>query len=134
MGFKSQERKYLAKNKTGENTHDLIGDALRFDEVVVSAGTMKKAFISASSSSKYLITELFNISYSPMLWKLLKMLMVYKNKLTVEYAAPTIFTSMEWKVYSQILVNNGMPIMSSLSTVYGLNGYPDFTIKQKEID
>jgi outer membrane receptor for ferrienterochelin and colicins len=40
------------------------------------------------------------------------------------FATQEIFTSMVWKDHTLVLID-GMPIVSGLSTVYGLSGIPN---------
>lgn len=103
------------------------------DQVVVT-GTMKESFLSASPVKVDVITQKFleKIATSNVMEVIENVNGVQKQINCGVCGTNDIHINGMEGPYTLVLIN-GMPIMSSLSTVYGLNGIPTSLIKQIEI-
>ena len=134
MGFKSQEREVdLAKNKSVEIKFDLIEDALKIDEVVVSASRSEQKRVEAPVVVNTLSPKLFNITQSITLSEGLN----FSPGLRLENNCQNCgFSQIRMNglegPYSQILVNS-RPIFSGLAGVYGLELIPTNMIEKIEV-
>ena len=133
IGFKK-----LKKNisiQTGKNTIDIILEPSSYDiEQVVVTGTMKETFISASPVKVDVVTQKFlkKIATANVMEVIENVNGVQKQINCGVCGTNDIHINGMEGPYTLVLIN-GMPVMSSLSTVYGLNGIPTSLIKQIEI-
>ncbi len=133
IGFKK-----LKKNisiQAGKNTLDVILEPSSYDiEQVVVTGTMKETFLSASPVKVDVVTQKFlnKIATTNVMEVIENVNGVQKQINCGVCGTNDIHINGMEGPYSLVLIN-GMPIMSSLSTVYGLNGIPTSLIKQIEI-
>lgn len=135
VGYRSAERRIQVK--AGEVF--LLGDvalertSAELDEVVVT-GTMKEVSRSESPVSVEVITPaLFRKNPSPVLFDAVSMVNGVRSQLncSVCNTGDIHINGMEGP-YTMILID-GMPIVSSLSTVYGLSGIPISMIERLEV-
>ena len=133
IGFKK-----LKKNisiQTGKNTIDVILEPSSYDiEQVVVTGTMKETFLSASPVKVDVVTQKFlkKIATANVMEVIENVNGVQKQINCGVCGTNDIHINGMEGPYTLVLIN-GMPVMSSLSTVYGLNGIPTSLIKQIEI-
>jgi len=133
IGFKK-----LKKNisiQAGKNTLDVILEPSSYDiEQVVVTGTMKETFLSASPVKVDVVTQKFlkKIATTNVMEVIENVNGVQKQINCGVCGTNDIHINGMEGPYTLVLIN-GMPIMSSLSTVYGLNGIPTSLIKQIEI-
>ena len=133
IGFKK-----LKKNisiQTGKNTIDIILEPSSYDiEQVVVTGTMKETFLSASPVKVDVVTQKFlkKIATANVMEVIENVNGVQKQINCGVCGTNDIHINGMEGPYTLVLIN-GMPVMSSLSTVYGLNGIPTSLIKQIEI-
>ena len=133
IGFKK-----LKKNisiQAGKNTLDVILEPSSYDiEQVVVTGTMKETFLSASPVKVDVVTQKFlkKIATNNVMEVIENVNGVQKQINCGVCGTNDIHINGMEGPYTLVLIN-GMPIMSSLSTVYGLNGIPTSLIKQIEI-
>ena len=133
IGFKK-----LKKNisiQSGKNTLDIILEPLSYDiEQVVVTGTMKETFLSASPIKMDVVNQKFlNKIATNNVMEVIENVNGLQKQINCGVCGTNDIhiNGMEGP-YTLVLIN-GMPIMSSLSTVYGLNGIPTSLIKQIEI-
>ena len=128
----------LKKNisiQAGKNTLDIILEPSSYDiEQVVVTGTMKETFLSASPVKVDVVTQKFlkKVATSNVMEVIENVNGVQKQINCGVCGANDIHINGMEGPYTLVLIN-GMPVMSSLSTVYGLNGIPTSLIKQIEI-
>tara|TARA_B100000963_G_scaffold74666_1_gene62756 strand:- start:3961 stop:6132 length:2172 start_codon:yes stop_codon:yes gene_type:complete len=133
IGFKK-----LKKNisiQTGKNTLDIILEPLLYDiEQVVVTGTMKETFLNSTPVKMDIITQKFlkKIATNNVMEVIEHINGVQKQINCGVCGTNDIHINGMEGPYTLVLIN-GMPIMSSLSTVYGLNGIATSLIKQIEI-
>ena len=133
IGFKK-----LKKNisiQTGKNTIDVILEPSSYDiEQVVVTGTMKETFLSASPVKVDVVTQKFlkKIATANVMEVIENVNGVQKQINCGVCGTNDIHINGMEGPYTLVLINS-MPVMSSLSTVYGLNGIPTSLIKQIEI-
>ncbi|MGB1931848.1 MAG: TonB-dependent receptor [Flavobacteriales bacterium] len=133
IGFKK-----LKKNisiQAGKNTLDVILEPSSYDiEQVVVTGTMKETFLSASPVKVDVVTQKFlkKIATTNIMEVIENVNGVQKQINCGVCGTNDIHINGMEGPYTLVLIN-GMPVMSSLSTVYGLNGIPTSLIKQIEI-
>ena len=133
IGFKK-----LKKNisiQTGKNTIDVFLEPSSYDiEQVVVTGTMKETFLSASPVKVDVVTQKFlkKIANANVMEVIENVNGVQKQINCGVCGTNDIHINGMEGPYTLVLINS-MPVMSSLSTVYGLNGIPTSLIKQIEI-
>ena len=133
VGFKK-----LTKNITiqpGKNKVDVILEPLSYDiEQVVVTGTMKETFLSFSPVKVDIVTQKFlkKIATANVMEVIENVNGVQKQINCGVCGTNDIHINGMEGPYTLVLINS-MPIMSSLSSVYGLNGIPTSLIKQIEI-
>ena len=133
IGFKK-----LKKNisiQSGKNTLDVILEPLSYDiEQVVVTGTMKETFLSVSPIKMDVVNKKFlNKIATNNVMQVIENINGLQKQINCGVCGTNDIhiNGMEGP-YTLVLIN-GMPVMSSLSTVYGLNGIPTSLIKQIEI-
>ena len=133
IGFKKLKKNIQIKE--GKNTLNvqLEPHSYGLDQVVVT-GTMKESFISASPVKVDVLTQTFlkKIVTSNVMEVIENVNGVQKQINCGVCGTNDIHINGMEGPYTLVLIN-GMPIMSSLSTVYGLNGISTSLIKQIEI-
>lgn len=121
--------------KQGENTINPIlkESSYKLDQVVVT-GTMKESFIQASPVKVEVITQKFleKVATANVMEIIENVNGVQKQVNCGVCGTNDIHINGMEGPYTLVLID-GMPIMSSLSTVYGLNGIPTSLIKQIEV-
>ena len=128
----------LKKNisiQAGKNTLDIILEPSSYDiEQVVVTGTMKETFLSTSPVKVDVVTQKFlkKVATSNVMEVIENVNGVQKQINCGVCGTNDIHINGMEGPYTLVLIN-GMPVMSSLSTVYGLNGIPTSLIKQIEI-
>ena len=133
IGFKK-----LKKNiriNAGNNNVNIRLEPLSYDlDQVVVTGTLKETFLSASPVKVDVITQKFlkKIATANVMEVIENVNGVQKQINCGVCGTNDIHINGMEGPYTLVLIN-GMPIMSSLSTVYGLNGIPTSLIKQIEI-
>ncbi len=119
----------------GENTFNpvLKESSYKLDQVVVT-GTMKESFIQASPVKVEVITQKFleKVATANVMEVIENVNGVQKQVNCGVCGTNDIHINGMEGPYTLVLID-GMPIMSSLSTVYGLNGIPTSLIKQIEV-
>ena len=133
IGHKKFKKK--VKIKQGTNTLNVILEASTYDlDQVVVTGTMKEQFLSASPVKVDVVTQKFleKIATSNVMEVIENVNGVQKQINCGVCGTNDIHINGMEGPYTLVLIN-GMPIMSSLSSVYGLNGIPTSLIKQIEI-
>lgn len=130
-------KKYKSTIETtlGENTYNPVLEAssYKLDQVVVT-GTMKESFIQASPVKVEVITQKFleKVATANVMEVIENVNGVQKQVNCGVCGTNDIHINGMEGPYTLVLID-GMPIMSSLSTVYGLNGIPTSLIKQIEV-
>ena len=128
----------LKKNisiQAGKNTLDIILEPSSYDiEQVVVTGTMKETFLSTSPVKVDVVTQKFlkKVATSNVMEVIENVNGVQKQINCGVCGTNDIHINGMEGPYTLVLIN-GMPVMSSLSTVYGFNGIPTSLIKQIEI-
>ncbi|TDH26112.1 TonB-dependent receptor [Segetibacter sp. 3557_3] len=134
IGFIHQSKDFMPGSaKTFEDTITLIADSRTLDDVVVS-GTMRAVSKMESPISVEVYTPvLFNKNPTPNIFESLSMVNGVQPQLNCNVCntGDIHINGMEGP-YTMILID-GMPIVSSLSTVYGLSGIPNSLVKRIEI-
>lgn len=134
VGFQKMKQKttVLADQETIVNVN-LPESSVKMDEVVIS-GTLKETFISDSPVHIEILTpKLFQKNPTPSLFEALQMVNGVRPQLNCNVCntGDIHINGMEGP-YTMILID-GMPIVSSLSTVYGLSGIPNSIVERIEI-
>ena len=121
--------------KAGLNSYNLVlkESSYKLDQVVVT-GTMKESFIQASPVKVDVITQRFleKVVTSNIMEVIDNINGVQKQVNCGVCGTNDIHINGMEGPYTLVLID-GMPIMSSLSTVYALNGIPTSLIKQIEV-
>ena len=133
IGFKELKKNILIQ--AGKNTLDVILEPSSYDiKQVVVTGTMKESFLSVSPVKVDLVTQKFlkKVATANVMEVIENVNGVQKQINCGVCGTNDIHINGMEGPYTLVLIN-GMPIMSSLSTVYGLNGIPTSLIKQIEI-
>ena len=133
IGFKKLKKDITIQE--GHNTITVNLEPSSYDlEQVVVTGTLKETFLSASPVKVDVITEKFlkKIATAIVMEVIENVNGVQKQINCGVCGTNDIHINGMEGPYTLVLIN-GMPIMSSLSTVYGLNGIPTSLIKQIEI-
>ncbi|MBC8407273.1 MAG: TonB-dependent receptor, partial [Rhodobacteraceae bacterium] len=129
------KHKTAVEVKQGENTINPIlkESSYKLDQVVVT-GTMKESFIQASPVKVEVITQKFleKVATANVMEIIENVNGVQKQVNCGVCGTNDIHINGMEGPYTLVLID-GMPIMSSLSTVYGLNGIPTSLIKQIEV-
>lgn len=131
-GFKPLTKKVIIKGSTTINLM-LTPDETALDEVVVT-GTMKETTRSASPIPVEIITpKLFRKNPTPSLFEAVGMINGVMPQLNCNVCntGDIHINGMEGP-YTMILID-GMPIVSALSTVYGLSGIPNSIVERIEV-
>ena len=134
MGYHKFTRNVtIKKNETLELNPILIETSYAIDQVVVT-GTLKESFVKVSPVKVEVITSSF-LRKTPTnnIMEIIETVNGVQKQINCGVCGTSDIhiNGMEGP-YSLILID-GMPIMSSLSTVYGLNGIPTSLIKQIEL-
>lgn len=134
MGYHKFTRNItIKKNETLELNPILIETSYAIDQVVVT-GTLKESFVKVSPVKVEVITSSF-LRKTPTnnIMEIIETVNGVQKQINCGVCGTSDIhiNGMEGP-YSLILID-GMPIMSSLSTVYGLNGIPTSLIKQIEL-
>ena len=133
IGYKKRKENIVIKE--GENILNVQLEPYSYDiDQVVVTGTMKESFRSASPVKVDVITQAFlkKIATSNVMEVIDNVNGVQKQVNCGVCGTNDIHINGMEGPYTLVLIN-GMPIMSSLSTVYALNGIPTSLIKQIEI-
>ncbi len=134
IGFMHQTRDFMpGSREVFGDTIILVADSRTLDDVVVS-GTMKAVSKMESPISVEVYTPvLFNKNPTPNIFESLSMVNGVQPQLNCNVCntGDIHINGMEGP-YTMILID-GMPIVSSLSTVYGLSGIPNSLVKRIEI-
>ena len=133
IGFKKLKKNISIKD--GKNTLNIFLEPSSYDiEQVVVTGTMKETFLSVSPVKVDVITQKFlkKIATSNVMEVIENINGVQKQINCGVCGSNDIHINGMEGPYTLVLINE-MPVMSSLSTVYGLNGIPTSLIKQIEI-
>ena len=131
-GYKPFSKKIAVKGNTVLNI-TLTPDETALDEVVVT-GTMKETTRSASPIPVEIITpKLFRKNPTPSLFEAVGMINGVMPQLNCNVCntGDIHINGMEGP-YTMILID-GMPIVSALSTVYGLSGIPNSIVERIEV-
>ncbi len=114
-------------------TVNLVPIGRSLDEVVVS-GTLKETYLKESPIAVQVLTlQLFRRNPTPVLFEALQMVNGVRPQINCNVCSTgdIHINGMEGP-YTMILID-GMPIVSSLSTVYGLNGIPNSLVERIEV-
>ena len=133
VGFKKLEKNITIH--AGKNTVDIILEPFSYDiDQVVVTGTMKETFLSVSPVKVDIVTQKFlkKIATSNVMEFIDNVNGVQKQINCGVCGTNDIHINGMEGPYTLVLINS-MPVMSSLSSVYGLNGIPTSLIKQIEI-
>lgn len=134
LGYHSYQKKIKVKaNESMILNVVLAKNHLNLDQVVVT-GTLKETFIKSSPVKVEVISKtLLQKTPSNNIMEIIENVNGVQKKINCGVCGTSDIhiNGMEGP-YSLVLID-GMPIMSSLSTVYGLNGIPTSLIKQIEI-
>ena len=133
IGFKKLKKNILIQ--AGKNNLDIFLEPFSFEiEQVVVTGTMKETFLSASPVKVDVVTQKFleKIATNNIMEVIENINGVQKQINCGVCGTNDIHINGMEGPYTLVLIN-GMPVMSSLSTVYGLNGISTSLIKQIEI-
>ncbi len=134
VGFKTTQRTvHIQKDKTSTVSFDIESDQTALNEVVVS-GTMKETLVNLSSTPIEIYTPtFFKKNPTPSLFEALTMVNGVRPQLncSVCNAGDIHINGMEG-AYTMITID-GMPIVSALSTIYGLSGIPNSMVERIEV-
>lgn len=133
IGFKKLKKNIIIQS--GKNSVDITLEPSSYDiDQVVVTGTMKETFLSASPVKVDVVTQKFlkKIATANVMEVIENVNGVQKQINCGVCGTNDIHINGMEGPYTLVLIN-GMPIMSSLSTLYGLNGIPTSLIKQIEI-
>ncbi|SHF93092.1 outer membrane receptor for ferrienterochelin and colicins [Dysgonomonas macrotermitis] len=134
LGYKSQKQNITVKNGKEDTLYvELEPDDSSLAEVVVT-GTMRPVSRLNSPISVEVVTPvLFHKNPSPSLFESIGMINGIKPQINCNVCntGDIHINGMEGP-YTMILID-GMPIVSALSTVYGLNGIPNSLIERVEV-
>ena len=133
IGFKKLKKNIIIQS--GKNSVDITLEPSSYDiDQVVVTGTMKETFLSASPVKVDVVTQKFlkKIATANVMEVIENVNGVQKQINCGVCGTNDIHINGMEGPYTLVLIN-GMPIMSYLSTVYGLNGIPTSLIKQIEI-
>lgn len=134
IGYKPYEKTIILKENESINLNiSLIPDALGLDEVVIS-GTMKEVSKSESSVPVEIYTPaLFKKNPTPSIFDALQNVNGVRPQLNCNVCnTGDIHINGLEGPYTMIMID-GMPIVSGLSSVYGLSGIPNSLVERIEI-
>ena len=133
IGYIKHKESFTVKAETNFYNPILEKSSYELDQVVVT-GTMKESFIQASPVKVDVITQRFleKVATTNFMEVIENINGVQKQVNCGVCGTNDIHINGMEGPYTLILID-GMPIMSSLSTVYGLNGIPTSLIKQIEV-
>ena len=129
IGFKKLKKNIIIQS--GKNSVDITLESSSYDiDQVVVTGTMKETFLSASAVKVDVVTQKFlkKIATANVMEVIENVNGVQKQINCGVCGTNDIHINGMEGPYTLVLIN-GMPIMRSLSTVYGLNGIPTSLIK-----
>ena len=134
VGFKTTERTVqIQKDKISVVSFEVEPDQTALNEVVVS-GTMKETMVNLSSTPIEIYTPtFFKKNPTPSLFEAMTMVNGVRPQLncSVCNTGDIHINGMEG-AYTMITID-GMPIVSALSTVYGLSGIPNSMVERIEV-
>jgi outer membrane receptor for ferrienterochelin and colicins len=134
VGFKTTKRfVQIQKDKITTVSFEIEPDQTALNEVVVS-GTMKETLVNLSSTPIEIYTPtFFKKNPTPSLFEALNMVNGVRPQLncSVCNTGDIHINGMEG-AYTMITID-GMPILSALSTVYGLSGIPNSMVERIEV-
>ena len=134
VGFKTTQRNVqIQKEKITTVSFEIEPDQTALNEVVVS-GTMKETMVNLSSTPIEIYTPtFFKKNPTPNLFEALTMVNGVRPQLncSVCNTGDIHINGMEG-AYTMITID-GMPIVSALSTVYGLSGIPNSMVERIEV-
>jgi outer membrane receptor for ferrienterochelin and colicins len=134
VGFKTTQRTVqIQKDKISTVSFEIEPDQTALNEVVVS-GTMKETMVNLSSTPIEIYTPtFFKKNPTPSLFEALTMVNGVRPQLncSVCNTGDIHINGMEG-AYTMITID-GMPIVSALSTVYGLSGIPNSMVERIEV-
>ena len=119
----------------GINTYNFVlkESSFKLDQVVIT-GTMKKSFIQSSAVKVEIITQKFLEKVATAnIMQVIENINGVQNQINCGVCGTNDIHINGMKGPYTLVLIDGMPIMSSLSTVYGLNGIPTSLIKQIEV-
>lgn len=133
LGYKKFKQKIFVSELNEKLKIELKKSSYNLDQVVVT-GTMKESFVRMSPVKVEVITQQFlqKVPTTNVMEVIENVNGVQKQINCGVCATNDIHINGMEGPYTLVLID-GMPIMSSLSTVYGLNGIPTSLIKQMEI-
>ena len=134
VGFKTTQRTVqIQKDKISTVSFEIEPDQTALNEVVVS-GTMKETLVNLSSTPIEIYTPtFFKKNPTPSLFEAMTMVNGVRPQLncSVCNTGDIHINGMEG-AYTMITID-GMPIVSALSTVYGLSGIPNSMVERIEV-
>ena len=134
VGFKTTKRTVqIQKDKISSVSFEIEPDQTALNEVVVS-GTMKETLVNLSSTPIEIYTPtFFKKNPTPSLFEAMTMVNGVRPQLncSVCNTGDIHINGMEG-AYTMITID-GMPIVSALSTVYGLSGIPNSMVERIEV-
>lgn len=134
VGFKTTKRTVqIQKDKISTVSFEIEPDQTALNEVVVS-GTMKETMVNLSSTPIEIYTPtFFKKNPTPSLFEAMTMVNGVRPQLncSVCNTGDIHINGMEG-AYTMITID-GMPIVSALSTVYGLSGIPNSMVERIEV-
>ena len=134
IGFKTTQRTVqIQENKISTVSFEIEPDQTALNEVVVS-GTMKETLVNLSSTPIEIYTPtFFKKNPTPSLFEAMTMVNGVRPQLncSVCNTGDIHINGMEG-AYTMITID-GMPIVSALSTVYGLSGIPNSMVERIEV-
>ncbi len=134
VGFKTTQRTVqIQKDKISSVSFEIEPDQTALNEVVVS-GTMKETLVNLSSTPIEIYTPtFFKKNPTPSLFEAMTMVNGVRPQLncSVCNTGDIHINGMEG-AYTMITID-GMPIVSALSTVYGLSGIPNSMVERIEV-
>jgi outer membrane receptor for ferrienterochelin and colicins len=134
VGFKTTQRSVqIQQDKITTVSFEIEPDQTALNEVVVT-GTMKETIVNLSSTPIEIYTPtFFKKNPTPNLFEALTMVNGVRPQLncSVCNAGDIHINGMEG-AYTMVMID-GMPIMSALSTVYGLAGIPNSMVERIEV-
>ncbi len=134
VGLKTKRKKVVVNSSNPVVTHITLQEDTQALEEVVITGTMKEVSRSDSPIPVEIITpKLFRKNPTPSLFEAVGMINGVQPQLNCNVCntGDIHINGMEGP-YTMILID-GMPIVSSLSTVYGLSGIPNSIVERIEV-
>ncbi len=134
VGFKTTQRIiHIQKDKTTSVSFEIEPDQTALNEVVVT-GSMKETMVNLSSTPIEIFTPtFFKKNPTPNLFEALTMVNGVRPQLNCSVCnTGDIHVNGMEGAYTMITID-GMPIVSALSTVYGLSGIPNSMVERIEV-